>query len=235
LAQLRAGTLQILERVGVHCPSLRAREIYRDHGAEVDCAREIVRLSPPLVLEAMSHAPRHYTLGARDPAYNAPLDGTGMYVATDGCGVETIDFETRQRRPSRKDDVARMARVADALSSVGFYWPIVSAQDHPKTAPLHELDASFNNTVKHVQTETVMDLRMARYAVEMANVAAMARRLSALPVLPPWSARSPPGPGRRGNGVALVRRRRSSSRTVDGQRRLDRAGDHPRAAGAGRC
>lgn len=172
LAQLRAGTLQILERVGVHCPSLRAREIYRDHGAEVDFAREIVRLSPPLVLEAMSHAPRHYTLGARDPAYNAPLDGTGMYVATDGCGVETIDFETRQRRPSRKDDVARMARVADALSSVGFYWPIVSAQDHPKTAPLHELDASFNNTVKHVQTETVMDLRMARYAVEMAKVAA---------------------------------------------------------------
>ena len=172
LAQLRAGTLQILERVGVHCPSFRAREIYRDHGAEVDFAREIVRLSPPLVLEAMSHAPRHYTLGARDPAYNAPLDGTGMYVATDGCGVETIDFETRQRRPSRKDDVARMARVADALSSVGFYWPIVSAQDHPKTAPLHELDASFNNTVKHVQTETVMDLRMARYAVEMANVAA---------------------------------------------------------------
>jgi len=86
--------------------------------------------------------------------------------------VETIDFESRERRPSRKDDVARMARVADGLSSVGFYWPIVSAQDHPPTAPLHALDASFNNTVKHVQTETVMDERMARYAVEMAAVVA---------------------------------------------------------------
>jgi len=65
-----------------------------------------------------------------------------------------------------------MAVVADYLSSIGFYWPIVSAQDFPSTAPLHELEASFNNTVKHVQTETVMDERMARYAVEMAKVVA---------------------------------------------------------------
>jgi trimethylamine--corrinoid protein Co-methyltransferase len=172
LAALRAGTLQILERVGVHCPSARARAIYLEHGAVADSQGEVVRLPAPLVLEAMSHAPRHYSLGARDPACDARLDGTTMYVATDGCGVETIDFETRQRRPSRKDDVARMARVADALSSVGFYWPIVSAQDHGKTAPLHELDASFNNTVKHVQTETVMDECTARYAVELAAVVA---------------------------------------------------------------
>jgi trimethylamine--corrinoid protein Co-methyltransferase len=49
---------------------------------------------------------------------------------------------------------------------------MVSAQDHPRTAPLHELDASFNNTSKHVQTETVMDEKMAYYAVEMAAVIA---------------------------------------------------------------
>jgi trimethylamine--corrinoid protein Co-methyltransferase len=95
-----------------------------------------------------------------------------MYCATDGCGVETIDFETRQRRPSCKEDIARMARVADFLPSVGFYWPIVSAQDYPTTTPLHELDAAFNNTVKHIQTETVMDSQMAEFAIEMAIVIA---------------------------------------------------------------
>ena len=172
LEQLRGATMEILERVGVHCPSARARSIYREHGAEVDEEHQIVRMPPTLVLAAMSHAPRHFTLAARHPSHDARLDGTTMYVATDGCGVETIDFETRQRRPSRKDDIAQMARLADALSSVGFYWPIVSAQDHPKTAPLHELEAAFNNTIKHVQTETVMDERMARYAVEIATVIA---------------------------------------------------------------
>jgi trimethylamine--corrinoid protein Co-methyltransferase len=111
-------------------------------------------------------------MGARVPALDMELDGSSFYCATDGCGVETIDFDTRERRPSVKDDVAKMARVADYLSSIGFYWPIVSAQDHAATAPLHELDASFGNTVKHVQTETVMDEPMARYAVEMARVIA---------------------------------------------------------------
>jgi trimethylamine--corrinoid protein Co-methyltransferase len=172
LDQVRAATLQILQEVGVHCPSARAQQIYRENGARVDDESGIVRLPPDLVLESMARAPRVYSYGGRTPAFDLRLDGRAMFVATDGCGVETIDFESRSRRASTKEDVARMARVADYLSSVGFYWPIVSAQDHPSTAPLHELEASFNNTVKHVQTETVMDERMARYAVEMATVIA---------------------------------------------------------------
>jgi trimethylamine--corrinoid protein Co-methyltransferase len=47
---------------------------------------------------------------------------------------------------------------------------MVSARDYGHLAPLHELDASFNNTVKHVQTETVMGEKPARYAVRMAEV-----------------------------------------------------------------
>jgi trimethylamine--corrinoid protein Co-methyltransferase len=172
LAHLKSATLEILDEVGVHCPSKKAREIYADHGGQVDCERQIVRLPPDVVLEARSHAPRYYTMGARSEAHDLKLDGTAMYVATDGSGVETIDFETGQRRSSVKDDVAKMARVSDYLSSMSFYWPMVSAQDFPATAPLHELDASFNNTVKHVQTETVMGEKAGHYAVEMARVIA---------------------------------------------------------------
>ena len=172
LEQLKSATLEILEEVGVHCPSEKALAIYAEHGAQVDSESQVVKLPPDVVLEAMSHAPRFYTMGARSKAHDLRLDGTAMYCATDGCGIETIDFETRQRRSSAKEDVAKMARVADYLSSVGFYWPIVSAQDYPAIAPLHEVDASLRNTVKHVQTETVMDERMACYAVEMARVIA---------------------------------------------------------------
>ena len=172
LNQFKSATLEILEEVGVHCPSERALNIYAEHGAQVDFGTQIVKLAPGIVLEAMSRAPRYYTMGARSPTFDLNLDGTAMFCATDGCGTETIDFKTRQRRQPRKDDVAKMARVADYLSSIGFYWPIVTAQDFPATAPLHELHASFNNTVKHVQSETVMDDVSARYAVEMARVIA---------------------------------------------------------------
>ncbi|NJD60790.1 MAG: hypothetical protein FIA98_15460 [Anaerolineae bacterium] len=172
LNELQAATLEILEQVGVHCPSEMALKIYAEHGGRVDFQRQLVKLPSEVVLETMNHAPRYYTMGARSQDFDLHLDGTALYCATDGCGVETIDFVTRQRRRSRKEDVAAMARVSDYLSALGFYWPIVSAQDYPETAPLHEIEASFNNTIKHIQSETIMGEWTARYAIEMANVVA---------------------------------------------------------------
>jgi len=185
LAQLKTATLDILEEVGFHCPSHKALAIYAEHGARVDFESQIVKLPPDAVLDAMTHAPRFYTMGARSAAHDLKLDGTAMYCATDGCGTETIDFETRERRLPTKDDVAKMARVADYLSSIGFYWPIVTAHDFGPTAPLHELDASFNNTVKHVQSEAVMGDVTAGYAVEMARV--IAGNVAAMRGRPPLS------------------------------------------------
>jgi trimethylamine:corrinoid methyltransferase-like protein len=172
LDTLQCATLEVLEQVGIYCPSEKALKIYAEHGALVDFSRQLVKLPHGIVREAMSHAPRFYTMGARQPSFDLNLDGKRMYCATDGCGVETIDFATRQRRRSTKEDVAIMARVSDYLSALSFYWPIVSAQDFPTTAPLHELDASFNNTVKHVQSETIMGEWTAKYAIEMADVIA---------------------------------------------------------------
>ncbi len=172
LDQLQSATLEILEQVGIHCPSDKALKIYAEHGAMVDFSSQIVKLPNQIVMEAISHAPRFYTMGARHPSFDLKLDGKALYCGTDGCGVETIDFVTRQRRPSKKEDVANMARITDYLSAISFYWPIVSAQDYHETAPIHELDASFNNTIKHVQSETIMGEWTARYAIEMADVVA---------------------------------------------------------------
>jgi trimethylamine--corrinoid protein Co-methyltransferase len=181
---LQEATLQILEEVGVRFPSEKALAILSDHGAQVDHTTQIVKMPRELVRKAMATVPRYFLLGAREPAYDLPLQDGVTYFTTDGCGVEVIDFETRQRRPSTKVDVGRMALICDYLSAIAFYWPMVSAQDHGETAPLHELDASWNNTVKHVQTETVMGEVPARYAVEMATVVAGSREeLRRRPVL----------------------------------------------------
>ena len=172
LDQLTNGTLEILDETGVHCPSEKALKIYAEHGAQVDFTNQIVHFSPEIIKKAMSTSPRFYTMGGRTPNFDLQLDGETMFCSTDGCGIETIDFTTRERRTSTKDDVAKMARISDYLPSLGFYWPIVSAQDFGVTAPLHELDAAFNNTVKHIQSETLMGEATARYAVEMASVIA---------------------------------------------------------------
>ena len=184
LAAIRSATLHVLEHTGVHFPSERALRVFAQSGAHVDCARQVVRLSPGLVSEAMSRAPRSYTLSGRAKGTDLCLDGSVSYFGTDGCGTRTVDPQTGIERRSCKEDVAMMARVSDYLSSVAFYWPMVSAQDYGRLAPLHELDASFKNTVKHVQTETVMGERPARYAVRMAEViAGNGERMRAQPPL----------------------------------------------------
>jgi trimethylamine--corrinoid protein Co-methyltransferase len=172
LMQFQSGTFEILERTGFHCPSKRALQIYAGHGAKVDFKNQIVRLPSTVILDALSHAPRYYTMGARSEDFDLDLSKKVTYEATDGTGTKTIDYDTRKLRSSVKEDVAKSARVADFLSSISFYWPMVSAQDHGKTASLHELDASFNSTLKHVQTPTVVEEATAKYAVEMAKVIA---------------------------------------------------------------
>jgi trimethylamine--corrinoid protein Co-methyltransferase len=175
LDQMQEATLRILEDVGVQFPAEKALSIFADHGAQVDRESQIVRMPRELVFKAMSTVPRYFHVGARDPACDFALEDGTTYFTTDGCGVETVDLKTRECRPSCKADVAMMAHVIDYLSSVAFYWPMVSAQDYGKTSPLHELDASWNNTGKHVQTETLMGEEPCRRAVEMATVLAGSR------------------------------------------------------------
>jgi trimethylamine--corrinoid protein Co-methyltransferase len=175
LDAMQEATLHILEEVGVKFPSEKALAIFDDHGAQVDHDSQIVKIPRDLVFKAISTVPRYFQVGARSPTCDFALQDGVTYFTTDGCGVETVDLKTRQRRPSCKADVGLMAHVADYLSSIAFYWPIVSAQDFGKTAPLHELDASWNNTAKHVQSETLMGEKPACYAIELATVIAGSR------------------------------------------------------------
>ena len=172
LETIKNGTLHLLSTVGANFPSQKALTIFADHGADVDWEKEIVRIPPDLVQKAMATAPRSFVLGGREERFDLTLDGNKTYLSTDGCGVHVIDLETRKQRPSRKADVAMMARVSDALPLISFFWPLVSAQDHGKTAALHECHAGLTNTLKNVRGGTTVPPQLAQYIVEMATVVA---------------------------------------------------------------
>ncbi len=168
---LKQATLDILQTVGVQFQSPKALHVLAEHGVEVDHATRVAKFAPELVVKAMAAAPRRFVLGARDPVCDIAVGDGNTYCTTDGCGVEIVDFVTRERRPSTKADLADVTRLQDYLSSIAFWWPTVSAGDCGETAQLHELDAGWNNTVKHLQG-MVNGERAARYAVEMATVIA---------------------------------------------------------------
>jgi trimethylamine--corrinoid protein Co-methyltransferase len=176
IRRIHEATLKIVETIGVKFPSPRALDIWEAHGARVDRGTQIVKIPPALLESALRTAPPTYTLAARDPSQDLPLDGNHVYVGTDGCGFEVIDIATGLKRRSTIRDVADIARVADDLEDVAFHWVPVSAQDcPPETRGLHEILAIWSNSTKHVQTESIYSGREARAAVEMAAVLAGGR------------------------------------------------------------
>src|SRR5512136_1383728 len=183
--KIHTATLDVIESVGVRFPSQKALDIFEAHGAMVDRATCIVKVPGRVIEEALKHAPPAYTLAARDPALDLPLDGHHSYLGTDGCGVEVLDAFTAERRRSSLQDVADIARAADYVDSIAFHWTAVSAQDKPpETRSLHELLAIWDNSTKHVQTESIVNEREARASVEMAALIAGGRdELRKRPVL----------------------------------------------------
>jgi trimethylamine--corrinoid protein Co-methyltransferase len=183
--RIHAATLRIIEEVGVRFPSRRALEIWEGAGAAVDHEKMIVKAKPGLIEDALKRCPSTYSLAARDPAQDLPLDGNHVFVGTDGCGVEVLDIQTGLRRMSRLQDVADISRIADATEEIGFHWVPVSAQDMPPgTRGLHEIKTIWENSTKHVQTESIYSEIEARTAIAMAAaIAGGSEHLRARPVL----------------------------------------------------
>jgi trimethylamine--corrinoid protein Co-methyltransferase len=180
---MHAASLRILEETGVSVGSATIRGRLAAAGARVDGER--VRLPASLVEAALAAAPRTYTLAARVPAWDLPLDGANGYLSVDGSAAEILDPETGARRPSTEVDLALVTRLADALPEIAFLWQGVEAGDRPvPVRPLHELRTQLANSGKHVQLMTAVTPLAARGAVEMARaVAGGAAALRARPIL----------------------------------------------------
>ena len=192
--KIHEATLWIIENVGVRFPSKRALEIWEANGARVDREKKIVRAKGDLIEEALKKCPPAYPLAARDPQQDLSLDGNHVYLGTDGCGVEVIDIHTGQKRTSCLSDVQDIARVADATEEVAFHWVAVSAQDAPVEARgLHEIKAVWENSTKHVQTESIYSTHEAKAAMEMAALIAGGKdKLRERPVLSMMQCTAPP-------------------------------------------
>ena len=183
LRPLVEATYALLAKTGVKCRSQRGLDLFARAGAEVHEAAGLVRLPRPLVDETLALAPRTFVLGSRDGASDLDLASGETYGTTDGCGTDVVDWHTGVRRPSTKADLADISRLQDHLGSIAFWWPTVGAGDCGATAQLHELEAGWTGTTKHVMG-MVQGETLARYAVEMAAAVAAARPGgSAAPVL----------------------------------------------------
>jgi trimethylamine--corrinoid protein Co-methyltransferase len=151
LDMIHSQSVEILERFGVVVKSERASKTLLDSGAELDRGRGTLTIPSALVDEAVKNAPKDITLYGRSSRYDMNLQSGLVHFGPGLNAQQVLDLETGERRFSTKEDVARMARLADALPNMDFVMPLGSALDKPENSQdRHELEALLNNTEKPI-------------------------------------------------------------------------------------
>lgn len=170
--RIRYAALEILEVTGIAVRSEKAQKLLGAVGCVVDKKSAVVKFPPSLVEEMAKKNDRSVTFYGRTRKNDARLDFEHVHVCSDGNGTEAMDFDTRERRSSRKEDVAKSAFVADALKGHGINWPNVTSQDVPQgTRHIHDLQATLENTEKHVTLATDTTVWEVQDVVELAAAA----------------------------------------------------------------
>jgi trimethylamine--corrinoid protein Co-methyltransferase len=152
-AQVHERTLRVLATTGVRVDTARGRGLLRDAGADVDENTHLVRFPRALVEESLRLAPKEFSLGARRPGWNLPMNAGHCTLLADGEAMFVLDRASGERRPGTYQDWLEATRVIDALDEVGVYWSMVEAGDRDDTLAdyVDYLCSMFRNFSKHVQ------------------------------------------------------------------------------------
>jgi len=164
------NTLFILEETGIKVMSEKALEILEKGGASVDRDISTAYLPEYLINDAIKSMPKEITLAARNPEQDMKVPRKGYpYMATNGTAVYTRDIETGEKRMTMAKDLLEFQILSDAIDSIDYVWPIVTAHDGPEGGHgLNDLVISLKGTTKHFQGEAMSE----REARDMVRVAA---------------------------------------------------------------
>lgn len=151
--QVHERSLKILAETGVKVNTARGRQYLKDAGAGVDENSKIVKFPRTMVEESLRLAPKDFTLGARRPGWDLPMNAGECTLMIDGEGTSVIDRKTGEHRPSTFNDWLEATRVIDALDEVGVYWDMVEYGDGEESIAreVKHWRNIFSNFSKHVQ------------------------------------------------------------------------------------
>jgi len=151
LNDIHLATLEVLRRTGVWVEDGEALDVFEQGGADVDREAHIVRLPAHIVEEAIRCAPPTLTLCGRTADRDVVLESGRVGFTNFGEGIKVTDLESGELREPTKRDVAEATRLIDALPEIDVLERPVGAHDVPQDAvPLHNAEAIFANTTKHV-------------------------------------------------------------------------------------
>jgi trimethylamine--corrinoid protein Co-methyltransferase len=144
------AALEIAESIGMRVHHAGAVEMLRAAGGEV-VGDDLVRMPRTLIEQARSTAPATITMYDREGAEAMQLGGYRSYFGTGSDLMNLYDLDSGVRRKSVLADVARAARLCDALDNIDFVMSSAYATEvDPRRAYLEEFRAMVANTTKPI-------------------------------------------------------------------------------------
>ncbi|HKJ28441.1 MAG TPA: trimethylamine methyltransferase family protein, partial [Anaerolineales bacterium] len=101
------ASMEVLAEVGIKVPYKKARDVFKQGGAEVDDETFAVKLPEKVVRSAIEQAPSHFSLYGRDPSFELKIGGEQAEPVFAGLGTPTriVDDETGKIRETTKQDM----------------------------------------------------------------------------------------------------------------------------------
>jgi trimethylamine:corrinoid methyltransferase-like protein len=113
--QILDETFQLLQEPGVRVQSAEGLQLLQTAGATVDAGREVVRIPEVMVRRALETVPHEFSLYTRAGEPAVHYGGNAVQFDPGSSGVNVLDPETGQHRPSVTPDLVRLIRVAEML------------------------------------------------------------------------------------------------------------------------
>jgi trimethylamine--corrinoid protein Co-methyltransferase len=111
-------SLEILEKVGTIIPHPKLLQLFKDHGANVDHKKQLVRIPSELIMELLSYTGKEFTLYGRDFSKTAVFGKGKRNYNTSGGQALWIENEGKARRYATLEDVITATRFADNLDQI---------------------------------------------------------------------------------------------------------------------
>ena len=147
--RIALASFEVLEKVGFRVFHAGVRQMLKSAGAVV--RDESVKVPEFIVRGCLATAPKGWTIYDRSGSRAMDVRGRKSYYGTSTASPNTKDALTGKYHETRVEDLARAAKVADAMRNIDWVMPFGSAQDVPAiAADLHEFYATVTNTTKPI-------------------------------------------------------------------------------------
>lgn len=127
--QVHEASLEILQEVGLKVRHVEARELFKEHGCNVE--EERVKFPRAVVEKCRAMYPSSFTFHARDPKFDKTIPQDSPVIVTASSAPDIIDPVTGVERRAESSDIARIAHLINELPGYDMFSISTLADDAP--------------------------------------------------------------------------------------------------------